>query len=728
MWIRTFSSFFVLFSLAASAQFTNSQRVTIEDYATQDMAGADLDGDGDNDIIAVGGYGAVLLFENEDGAGHLLSRILRESGESSGTKGVDLVDVDNDGLLDIVIAREGGAEWWRNSGSLNFDTPQPFPSISPTPEVLFFSDLNQDGVPDVIFRDLNYFYFAYNQGGGQFSAPVQLFYDTQGTLNLLDLDGDGDDDLVISKSNLYMKVWRNDGAGVFTQTDDYGYNGNYNIMLVADMDQDGNDDLVFSGGGRWRRSMGDGTFSDLISLPPFTGSSANPPSFALKDIDNDGWPDFLGLREDQIQVLMGTGAGTFAAATNLTPLSEDIQDRQLHFIDVDGDGNDELFTVSKRHIRQYDFLVDGSLVFRRTINEGIPSGFCTIATTDLNGDGLLDVLRLSGTEGVLYAYLNQGPPGFGPPVAIITLPTPCTQFTLADMDADGDQDIILLNPPTMRVYENLGNMTFTQVSSDESSTIFSYVAGITGVADLDGDGDLDIIVSYSNRLHRFKNIGYTGTWAWQWLPSISPLNFPESPNMLGLLDVDEDGDLDIVVGQDQYVQWIPNTGGFSFGPRVNLVNIYASKMELQDMDADGDLDLLFLAPNISWSENLGGGQYGPAQLLATLPVPLWASYQATDVDHDGYPDVVGMGLNNMSAWYRNNGDGTLAPPHPLLGAPDYAFNFSYPQFVVSDLDGDGDEDLLYGTYGLNNFGSRAGLAWSANYASDPYHLTGTVFA
>ena len=162
---------------------------------------------------------------------------------------------------------------------------------------------------------------------------------------------------------------------------------------------------------------------------------------------------------------MGTGPGTFANVTNLTTVQTFFHFYGLFFSDADGDGVEEVFTVSFNHILQYGVFADDSLAFEGTINEGFNGSINNIATIDLNGDGLRDVLRLSGEEGILYAYLNNGPQGFAQPVILISFSSSIHQFVLFDMDGDGDQDIIIMNPPAMRIYENQGNMVFTQVSS-----------------------------------------------------------------------------------------------------------------------------------------------------------------------------------------------------------------------------------------------------------------------
>lgn len=720
MRINFLSSLLLITTIPAFAQLGAPQVVTIADRAADHMASADMDNDGDNDIITSSGGGGdrLLICENIDGNGHFSYRMIFDQPNIGNMiSWHQLVDVDADGLIDIVVGRSSNypfVQWWHNVGNMNFDGPSPFPIASLTDNRMLFIDVNMDGAIDVIYGTYN---LSFNLGGGQFDAPIPLFTSfvlLQYELISFDCDGDGDDDIA-QKDEIAMHIWRNDGAGVFTETATLPY---MYTCKARDIDGDGMDDLFAIS--HWYKSLGNGSFSAPIDLPEFQMDvDLDLIDINIIDINNDGYLDIISMTQETIDVLFATGFGTFTTTTNL--ITSGFGFYGLLLSDMTGDGVEEVIANHREHILQYAIPGNGTLIFQGTINESFyQSSYNTMATADVNGDGLRDILRLSQEEGLFYVYLNNGPQGFGQPKMLFHFESICSNFVMVDFDNDGDQDIMLISGNHLGTYLNQGNLSFTP--SVSCNSLYLDGATIRALADLDGDSDLDFLTWYSGRLYRWRYDGISNSNAWTQLSSIPSLYFPdEGSKFLGLMDVDEDGDLDVLAYEYPNIRWAPNLGGFNFGARQTLVNTISEKIELQDMDLDGDLDIVFLSPAICWSENMGGGQFEPP--LVSILAAAYSTYHTLDVDHDGYRDVVGLVQGQPACWYKNNGDGTWALPNYLGVGQDFDFLGPIPGAVVSDLDGDGDEDLLYPS---NQ--PRDGLKWMANYGSDPYHLTGTVFA
>jgi len=251
----------------------------------------------------------------------------------------------------------------------------------------------------------------------------------------------------------------------------------------------------------------------------------------------------------------------------------------------------------------------------------------------------------------------------------------------ADLDGDGDFDLLVGEDyGGMQYFQNTGTMASPQFAAPQSNpfgmSLSSYFALPSAFVDLDGDGDYDLLVGeiYGGDLKYLENTGSTSSPQFA-APQTNPFGLSSTYYVAApaFADLDNDGDMDLLVGQyPGAMAYFENTGSPTTpqfaAPQINpfgLVNTYYIAMPaFADLDNDGDLDLLV-------GEGYGNVQY--FENTGTMSAPQFAAPQM---------NPFGVGPTNTYA------------------APAFA-----------DLDSDGDMDLLIGEY-------YGGLIYFENYTTN----------
>ncbi|MEM6700171.1 MAG: VCBS repeat-containing protein, partial [Bacteroidota bacterium] len=320
---------------------------------------ADVDQDGNMDILgATTSVDQIYLYVNDGNKNFNRRKI----GFLLVPLDVEAADVDSDGDLDIVGVssnRDALADifWWENDGNLNFTERQ---------------------LPDNIER----------------VRSIEVF----------DMDGDGDTDFLTGSHEEGIMWWENDGNQNFSMR----AISNTNIWMIdaADMDGDGDMDIV---GGRyfnnsiyWWENDGNQNFTQY----EIDNAFADPRGIFAADIDSDGDMDVLGAAYDDNEVAWWENDGnqnfSIHTITNDLSLAEEVYAR-----DVDGDQDVDILAIGISERRISFWRNDGNQNFTEVIVDEDYTWPNDILAEDMDNDGKVDILGTSSARNEITWWRNE---------------------------------------------------------------------------------------------------------------------------------------------------------------------------------------------------------------------------------------------------------------------------------------------------------------------------------
>lgn len=268
----------------------------------------------------------------------------------------------------------------------------------------------------------------------------------------------------------------------------------------------------------------------------------------------------------------------------------------------------------------------------------------------------------------------------------------------ADINGDGDMDVLAISGGDNKVcwYENQDGLGTFSTQHLISNTY--QIPSCLAVADLDADDDLDIIVTYyvSDRVVWFKNINGNGTFEEQTTIDDSR----DGAFHVSIADIDNDGDDDIFVAswEDDTFCWYENLDGMGSFSSANIIATDAAKacrIIPADLDSDGDFDLVvgtnYITNEIYWYQNIDGNGTFQQRETITTAVDNLLSIWICDLDADGDPDILSASTDDdKTAWYENvDGNGNFGGQQVISSNTEDAF-----QITTADLDNDEDKDVI----------------------------------
>ena len=353
--------------------------------------------------------------------------------------------------------------------------------------------------------------------------------------------------------------------------------------------------------------------------------SASPSLFALEsvavlDLDHDNKTDeiIVGDTTEDIHALQENGTKIW---THLDSGSFSVY--EIVVGDFDNDTFDD----------DIAYMAGSDLLF---INESgdiigsAPQGpFFSLDVYDLNNDGFDEVI--AGTSGDIYAYYPNGTQMWANSLPESTI----HEIIIGDLESDGDIEIIAVdNAGYIWVYNASGNLTWN--SSDKGSSTSTAAIG-----DLNNDNKNDVVFGATNIKHAYHGNGTEFSASEFDTNNFGEYIFYESI----IMDIDGDGDNEILMGTDDKLTLFNRTGGneWEYPVSSDLGDFYS--IAVDDIDNDGKneiiggdtgtdtLYILNASGNLRWSvpaSNIGNSLgYGSHAAITTA-----------DINNDGQKDII----------------------------------------------------------------------------------------
>ena len=539
-----------------------------------------------------------------------------------------------------------------------------------------FVDIDGDGDKDLFVQEVTDELIHFENVGSP-TTPVFSwrtdFYDSLRVgewHRFVDMEGDGDKDLLVEKPYSYMALIRNEGTASSpkwvtpkdTLRDVAGvpiFADRQNIPNLNDLDCDGRLDLFIgrvdgtvrhmeansTGGATLPRFVFESDrFENIEIVGELQGSRHGANTMTFHDYDGDGdldlfWGDFF---EPGVLLIPNTGTCSKPVLQN-TPVpfprgtpTKTSGYNDVVFADLDADGRDEM----------YMGVLGGAFNPNTTASDN----FYKFTYTDNPNNYELETRRFL----------------YGIDLGTETYPA------FADLDGDGDQELILANKintdsnerSSVVVFTNTGDARHPSFQQSDTLALHDVYHLVPTFGDLDADGDLDMIVgSWSKGIAYYRNDGSARSYRFTPV-NLEYLKLTRGSNAAPtLVDIDDDGDLDLFVGESSGdINFYRNTGtpkeaAFVLeSDKVGGIDVgRRSAPSFVDIDGDGALEMVAgrdrgapLVFEITSTSPMTFGE--PKELPVSLPE--FNTPVLVDIDGDGDLDLFSGNIGGGVVFYR----------------------------------------------------------------------------
>ena len=605
------------------------------------------------------------------------------------------------------VAALGLAVWIQSAPGATKFAPEALVFVNNPPASAMAVDLDTDGDRDLLISGEAGLSVMFNlDGAGNFGARLRIGESETDLHQLVDLDRDGDlDILTVTQSSSRAIQWhRYDAAGYSAaiHIDSESALG----LIATDLDGDGDSDLLYHDSRNdlieWIEHLdGPEEFAAPQALP-IGEPIDNIGNIRFVDLDGDGVVDLVG------QDYMGTGLGSDDRIVwmkgsslsrlgfgNIVPIPGVVGRGLSAHGDIDGDGDVDLI-VSGNPVGNVQWLSN-------SLDDVLSDGFTVqplatlssspenVSIVDLDGDGAADVLFSIRFEAARWCRNTDGDGGFANPEPVTPDPQATFDSLLAsDFNGDGRTELVTTEALGMSIsFQTDPGMTFAT-----PMVIAAAVGAITDVtaADIDGEGQAEILFSSNDgKLQALPNLG-SGQFGGEQtlLDGLVDLEVIIPLQLDGLLGID-------VIGlrrDADLASWHAGDGTGNLGAAqiIDDFGFAPAAATAADFNGDGSLDVA-----VAFSDDDLCSWYSQDPITHAFTYHSLAgaisgtrAIACGDIDGDTDPDIVSAGFDGEIYVFTNsNGMGSFTPAVMVATAPS-----GTEQIELADLDGDGDLDIL----------------------------------
>jgi len=757
------------------------------------VTAVDLNGDGKPDVIVANQADntvSVLLNTTAPGATTPSFAAQQTFATGAGPVFVATADINGDGLADLVTANANGNgvsvllnTTTPGSATLSFAAHQDFAAGS-LPRSVAAADVNGDGKPDLIVANrldntVSVLLNTTAPGAATPSFAAQQTFATgsaPSSVSAADLNGDGRPDVIVadassgSVSVLVNTTAPGASSATFSGQQTFAAGNAPSSVTSADVNGDGKPDLIVANQNSNTLSVLLNTTAPGATMPSFAagtsfGAGMQPGAVIAADINGDGKLDLL---------VANSGDNTVSALLNTTPLptgGPNFAAQQtfavgtgpwnaVAFADLNGDGKVDVI-VPNEGSNSISVLLNTTApgaatqtFTQQTFSVGREPTW--VAATDLNGDGKPDIVVVNFLDNDVSVFLNTTPAGastatFAAPQTFASGNLPMS-VTVADINGDGKPDLVIGNSNETDVSVLLNTM-----ASGASTPSFAAQQPIAtdgqfspdvAVADVDGDGKPDLIVTYivNNVVAVLLNTTASGAATASFAAS-QTFATGAGPQRVIAADMNGDGKPDIVVSDvgnpppGTTVAVLINTsagaGTPSFAaPQAFDIGTQPGALAAADLNGDGRLDLVVgygtgNAVAVLFNTTTPGAS--PVSFEAAVPFAVGnqvAGIGVADLNGDGKPDVVANNRNDNTISVLRNTAVRGSGASSFAAQQTYATGNQPKKIIAADLNADGRPDVITVNSSDNTFSvlldTTAFGATTTTFAAPQTFATGTL--